>query len=1056
MMKKFFYSVLAAATMLLATTSCSQEEEMLGGGTVDNGTTQKVTFKVGMPDESVASRTIADGVTVGGGNKANTLIWALYEKDKKDANNNPIKLDCGLVQGEKNEETGKHEFTAEISMVKGLTYNVLFFAYDNSNCAFQLATTPAETNLTALTLKKDDADNFNLLANQEGYDAFVKCQEHTASGSGVPTEVTLTRPFAQVNVATTKEDLDKANKLQAVVTKSDMLIKQVPTQYNVLTGAATENADLTYAASDILKHHVAAGTHPNEDITVNNESYKYLTMAYVLAGETATSDASTHDVTFKFYRGASGDECMRTINIGHLPIQRNYRTNVIGDILTEEESFKIVIDERFKNDHNVNPNGEWPIDETGLKYFLSNAEDGDVIKLAGDIALTEALNIPEGLELTLDLDGKTLSGSILAPNAELSIENGTLTNGNSSASAIEINEGELTLDNVNIESARHAIRIDGNVTATIDGGTYKVGTFGGNQTNHALNVSGGANVTINGGTFVGPKGTSLDSGAAVNVQSGSTVTIKGGSFSGGKNNTLAASGTLTVEGGTFDQDPSRFVADGYAAIENEGTYFVVSEDVDKVIVSKADLLALSAKAFTGNNGTAEEYTISILNDIDMEGAEFSAIIAQRGDKLTIKGNGHTISNVKVVSGANDNTTGQASMFYAFPNSTLTVSDLTLKDITVTADADGTGYAAAVVGYCEGSAILENVDVVNATIIGVKSSGMLAGHLSGSLEANGCELSGTVTLADYSGEANGHYAGKYIGTLAGAAEMNNCSVNVTVSGNLNAANIGEVYGRKVSGSSNVELVSDNSALSTAIQNGVTTVILEEGEYTIPSNSVTPGETLTIKGTEETIINGQSCYMDNAKLAFEGVTIKVGLGYAAPGASDYAGIYSPNATFTKCHFVGGLRVGRSGAKFEECTFTLDASDYVYTYGNSVDFSKCTFNSMGKALIVYSDGNGIGTAPVVNVKNCVFNASQKGYASAIKNQECAAVEIDNFGCGVNLTLSGNIVNENFSGEWRIKSYYTGKNNAVTVNGTAYTTLALDGKTMTIDANKNVTVQE
>ena len=197
------------------------------------------------------------------------------------------------------------------------------------------------------------------------------------------------------------------------------------------------------------------------------------------------------------------------------------------------------------------------------------------------------------------------------------------------------------------------------------------------------------------------------------------------------------------------------------------------------------------------------------------------------------------------------------------------------------------------------------------------------------------------------------------------------------------------------------------------------------------------------------------MDNAKLAFEGVTIKVGLGYAAPGASDYAGIYSPNATFTKCHFVGGLRVGRNGAKFEECTFTLDASDYVYTYGNSVDFSKCTFNSKGKALIVYSDGNGIGTAPVVNVKNCVFNASQKGYAGVISNQECAAVEIDNYGCGVNLTLSGNIVGENFSGEWRIKSYYTGKNNAVTVNGTAYTTLALDGKTMTINGTE-VTVQD
>ena len=451
-MKKFFYSVLAVATMLLATTSCSQEEEMLGGGTVDNGTTQKVTFKVGMPDESVASRTIADGVTVGGGNKANTLIWALYEKDKKDTNNNPIKLDCGLVTGEKNEETGKHEFTAEISMVKGLTYNVLFFAYDNSNCAFTLAQEAQETDLTALTLKKDNVGNFDLDANQEGYDAFVKCQQHTASGSGVPTEVTLTRPFAQVNVATTEDDLEKAKKLQAVVTKSDMVIKQVPTQYNVLTGAATEKADLTYAASDILKHFVAPGeaepTHPNEDITVNNESYKYLTMAYVLAGETATSDASTHDVTFKFYRGASGDECMRTINIGHLPIQRNYRTNVIGDILTVDESFKIVIDQKFVDDNKYGVlDGQIYIKVYTAEEFNAafTNDDYDMIILGDDIALNESLSragsdptltIPTGKTLTIDLNQKTLSSTssvstgnydMILVKGSLTVKNGTIT-----------------------------------------------------------------------------------------------------------------------------------------------------------------------------------------------------------------------------------------------------------------------------------------------------------------------------------------------------------------------------------------------------------------------------------------------------------------------------------------------------------------------------------------------------------------------------------------------------------------------------------------------------
>ena len=149
---------------------------------------------------------------------------------------------------------------------------------------------------------------------------------------------------------------------------------------------------------------------------------------------------------------------------------------------------------------------------------------------------------------------------------------------------------------------------------------------------------------------------------------------------------------------------------------------------------------------------------------------------------------------------------------------------------------------------------------------------------------------------------------------------------------------------------------------------------------------------------------------------------------------------------------MRVGRSGAKFEKCTFNLGEGDYVYTYGNDVDFNDCIFNSKGKALIMYSDGNG--EISKVNVTDCEFYASQEGFAGAIKNQCCAAVEIDNYGCGVNLTLTNNTVGENFSGEWRIKSYYTNKGNTVTINGVEYTSLAIDGKTMTIDSNKNVTV--
>jgi hypothetical protein len=221
----------------------------------------------------------------------------------------------------------------------------------------------------------------------------------------------------------------------------------------------------------------------------------------------------------------------------------------------------------------VDPNGDMYGPFYTIAEALHEAWDGDTVKLLTDA--TEVVAVPEGLEVTIDLNGKTLSGSIRAPNAKLAVKNGTIVNENASVSAIEIKAGTLNLVDVNIDSARHALRIDGAVVATINGGTYKSCIGEGTGSYHALNVSGAAEVTVKGGTFVGPKGTSADSGAAVCVQSGSKVTIEGGSFSGGKNNTLASAGSLAVMGGTFDQDPTPYLPAGYESFAKNAAFGVM-------------------------------------------------------------------------------------------------------------------------------------------------------------------------------------------------------------------------------------------------------------------------------------------------------------------------------------------------------------------------------------------------------------------------------------------------------------------------------------------------
>ena len=252
--------------------------------------------------------------------------------------------------------------------------------------------------------------------------------------------------------------------------------------------------------------------------------------------------------------------------------------------------------------------------------------------------------------------------------------------------------------------------------------------------------------------------------------------------------------------------------------------------------------------------------------------------------------------------------------------------------------------------------------------------------------------------------------------------------------------------------NIKIVSDTKELQDALDSGDTDLYLPAGEYKMPSSGTT-GE-VTITGTKDAVLDvTQGAYMDSADgVTIEGVSIKTSTGMANGNGADYAALYAKDVTYVNCTFVGPMRVGRDGAKFINCTFTELGNDYVWTYGNDVTFEGCTFNTDGKAILIYSDGGS--EVSQVSVKNCVFNSTQGAKAGAIANQNCAAIEIHNYGNGVNLTTSGNTYDSNFSGEWRIKTYETGKPK-VFVNGTEYATIALDGKTMTIDTNKNVTVK-
>ena len=469
--------------------------------------------------------------------------------------------------------------------------------------------------------------------------------------------------------------------------------------------------------------------------------------------------------------------------------------NVLSEDLLKKEDIVVKLGEANLTWETGGGHGSTPFGNENTKTLTIIGESPDVSKLT---ATGEGVG-----PIRVD------NGTLTIQNVEIVDE--TVSYAESSWEFTYLELGDGNADTLVFENCvfNKGIQLSGNAT-------FKNCKFNSNEDNeYAVWVDNGS-ASFEDCYFAGPRGLKMHEDYGSEIVS---VTVENCTFEsiakkpGIAMGTLNAETTVTIKNSQFidcqagdqglymyetdtDVNTFTFVNENnfVATIVTDGLYKMA--DGSYAVTNANGLGWFSAKSLTGNNNVAEVATISLLNDIDMQGANFSAIIAQRGDTLNFNGNGYTISNVNVVSGDNDNTTGQASLFYAYPNSTLNVSNLVISNVTVTADANGTGYAAAVVGYAEGNVVLNNVDVINATVKGVKSSGALVGHLSGSLTATDCNVtSSSVTLVDFAEEANGHYAGKVLGTLAGLAKLTGCEFDVTVSGNLNESNIGDVYGRK---------------------------------------------------------------------------------------------------------------------------------------------------------------------------------------------------------------------------------------------------------------------
>ena len=287
----------------------------------------------------------------------------------------------------------------------------------------------------------------------------------------------------------------------------------------------------------------------------------------------------------------------------------------------------------------ANSNGTYNVAKTVAKiddvYYASlqaaidAANEGDVVTLLADLTLTEGVTVAAGDEVTLDLNGKTITGTpaeakayaVITNKGTLTIKNGavvcnhTLAGSTSYAVNTIVNSGELTVKNATIENKNAqgnqiGYAIDNNSTsydATVvigEGAVIKVSgsNYYDGIRQFANSTTKENNVIVRGGEVSSIWMQNPSDGATANTKDvKGSVTIEGGEvtalylepsanfeaaissgYVGSVSYFQTADGrdlTQFITGGTFGMNVAEFVALGYECQDNnDGTYGIVESD----------------------------------------------------------------------------------------------------------------------------------------------------------------------------------------------------------------------------------------------------------------------------------------------------------------------------------------------------------------------------------------------------------------------------------------------------------------------------------------------
>lgn len=542
-----------AAVVMFGAVACSQYDEQ----EVVEGQEVTTTFAIGL--ENLGTRVAGDSGMI------DKVAWGIYEH-QSDGKGRFLAVHSSCNSEPAKFENGKAEI--EVTLFTGKMYDLVFFGYCSANNAYSIDWEKRELNVSYE----------NDYANLETRDAFVNVTNGWQSGVH-STKFTLTRPFAQLNVGQSMEDYNIMQLTGNCIEKSAVKVK------------AYKKMSLINKEGEVIGDPVEVDLYTNDvvadNLNVGGVDYKHIAMNYLLVNKKAI----VPEVLFFFWENdpaQTGKPTMFIRRYYNVPLQRNYRTNILGRIISDEYNFEIKIDARFAEPDND---------------VFHAFQHGGVVNLPSDMQVGHPLVVRSGVEAVLNLNGHTLKNYIMNEPTDLIVveEGATLTiNGEGTLEAVSGNDGYTVIS-------------EG--TVIINGGTFKAGLDKNKEANAVVYARGNGKVFVNGGYFPNEKNSNYVLNKKDADKATTVIEVSGGVFVG-----------FDPSNSPSENPKENFLAEGCIVLNEDNVYTVVSGAIVK-----------TADEFKAAKDNANLQYMVIAEDIDL-GTAFTTISTNK----VILGNGHSI------------------------------------------------------------------------------------------------------------------------------------------------------------------------------------------------------------------------------------------------------------------------------------------------------------------------------------------------------------------------------------------------------------------------------